>query len=61
MVEIAAGAEGFYYAYVENRDPSDPTGKTYCLDVQEIAQPTATPSQTPIAGADACEYNSSLQ
>ncbi|MBK8985508.1 MAG: pre-peptidase C-terminal domain-containing protein [Chloroflexi bacterium] len=61
QVEITAGSEGFYFAYVENKDPSDPTGRTYCLEVLEVAQPTATPSQTPIAGADACEFNSTLQ
>lgn len=60
LVEITASADGFYFAYVENKDPSDPTGRTYCIDIQEIAQPTATPSQTPIGGADACEYNSTL-
>jgi hypothetical protein len=59
-VQFTAGADGFYYARITNKDPSDPTGKTYCFEVQEIAAPTATPSQTPVAGADECEYNSTL-
>ncbi len=61
QVEFTASSEGFYFAYIENKDPSDPTNKTYCFLVQEIAQPTATPSQTPIAGADDCEFNSLLE
>jgi len=61
QAEFTAGSEGFYYAYIENKDPSDPTGKTYCVLAQEVAQPTATPSQTPIAGADDCEFNSLLE
>ena len=60
-VQFTAGADGFYYAYITNKNPSDPTGKTYCFEVLEVAAPTATPSQTPVAGADACEYNSTLQ
>lgn len=59
-VEFTAGADGFYYAKITNKDPSDPTGKTYCFEVVEIAAPTAEPSQTPVAGADECEYNSTL-
>lgn len=59
--EFTAGAEGFYYALIQNKDPSDPTNKTYCIEVKEVAQPTATPSQTPVAGADECEYNSTLE
>ena len=60
-VEFTAGANGFYYAYITNKDPSDPTGKTYCFEVIEVEAPTATPSQTPVAGADDCEYNSTLE
>ncbi len=61
QVDFTAGAEGYYYAYVTNKLSLDPTNKTYCLDVTEVAQPTATASQTPIAGADACEFNSTLE
>ena len=43
-VQFTAGADGFYYAYITNKDPSDPTGKTYCFEVLEVAAPTAAPS-----------------
>ncbi len=59
-VQFTAGADGFYYAFITNKNPSDPTGKTYCFEVLEVAAPTATPSQTPMAGADACEFNSTI-
>lgn len=55
-----ADTSGFYYAQITNRDPSDPTDKTYCLEVDELAPLTPTPSQTPVPGADDCEFNSTL-
>ena len=61
QIEFTAGADGVYYAYIINKNPGDPTGKTYCFQVDEIAAPTAAPSQTPVAGADECEYNSTLE
>lgn len=61
QVEITASADAFYYALIENKDPSDPTNKTYCFQAAEIAQPTPTPSQTPIGEGDDCEFNSTLQ
>lgn len=60
QVEFTAAADGFYFAFLQNKDPSDPTGKTYCLEITEIALPTPTASQTPVPGADACEFNSTL-
>ncbi|MFO7682561.1 MAG: Calx-beta domain-containing protein [Chloroflexota bacterium] len=60
QIEFTASSDGFYYAYIINKDPSDPTNKTYCFAVVEIALPTPTPSQTPMAGADACEFNSTI-
>lgn len=60
QIEFTANADGNFYAYVINKDPSDPTNKTYCLEVTEIPLPTPTPSQTPMPGADACEFNSTL-
>lgn len=55
-----ASTSGFYYAQITNRDPSDPTDKTYCLEVDELPPLTPTPSQTPVPGADDCEFNSTL-
>ncbi|PIE82133.1 MAG: hypothetical protein CSA11_01600 [Chloroflexi bacterium] len=60
-IQFTAGADGFYYAYITNKDPSDPTGKTYCFGTQETEPPTPTPSNTPVAGADECEYNSTVE
>ena len=60
-VQFRAGSDGFYYARITNKDPSDPTGKTYCFEVIEVAAPTPLPTQTPVAGADDCEYNSTLE
>jgi hypothetical protein len=60
-IQFTAGADGFYYARITNKDPSDPTGKTYCFEVEEIAAPTPTPSNTPSGTADDCEYNSVLE
>jgi hypothetical protein len=59
-VTFTATSAGFYFVRIINQDPSDPANKTYCLDVQEQALPTPTPSQTPIAGDD-CEFNSTLE
>ncbi len=59
-VTFFANQAGFYYVRVVNQDPSDPTNKTYCLDVQETAAPTPTPTQTPIPGDD-CEFNSTIE
>lgn len=58
LVQITANIDGFYYVRVINRDPSNPAGKTYCIKVEETNPPTATPSQTPVPGADECEFNS---
>jgi hypothetical protein len=64
QVTIAAGSDGYYYARIENRDPSDPANKTYCFQVQEVAPPTPTPMNTPPPlGTDdvLCEFNSTLE
>ncbi len=58
LVTFTASQDGFYYARIINRDPSDPSNKTYCIQVTIVANPTPTPSQTPVPGADVCEYNS---
>ncbi|MBE2225536.1 MAG: hypothetical protein IAF02_28630, partial [Anaerolineae bacterium] len=49
QIQFKAGANGFYYAKITNKNPADATGKTYCFEVIEVAPPTATPSQTPVA------------
>ncbi|MCB9443580.1 MAG: pre-peptidase C-terminal domain-containing protein [Ardenticatenaceae bacterium] len=64
QVTITANSDGYYYARIENRDPSDPADKTYCFEVREIAPPTPTPSHTPppLGSDDAlCEFNSTIQ
>lgn len=61
-VSFTAKADGFYYAQVTNRDPTDPTNKTYCLEVIELTpQPTATPLEAFPDEADECEYNSTIE
>lgn len=59
-IVFTASQDGFYYARVVNRDPSDPSNKTYCIQVSNTATPTPTPSQTPVPGSDVCEFNSTL-
>jgi hypothetical protein len=64
QVTITANSNGYYYARIENRDPSDPADKTYCFEVREINPPTPTPSHTPPPlGADdiLCEFNSTME
>ena len=61
-VSFTASTDGFYYAEVTNRDPTDPTNKTYCIEVFELT-PSASPTP-PVAipiDADACEYNSTIE
>ena len=61
LLQFTAPTTGIYYAYITNKDPSDPTGKTYCFKTMQVSPPTPTPSQTPMPGADDCEYNSTLE
>lgn len=61
LVTFTANQDGFYYARIINRDPSDPSNKTYCIQVTTVANPTPTPSQTPVPGSDVCEFNSTRQ
>jgi hypothetical protein len=63
QVTITANSNGYYYARIENRDPSDPADKTYCFEVREINPPTPTPSHTPPPGGpddEVCEFNSTI-
>ncbi|MCP4423130.1 MAG: hypothetical protein GY803_01425, partial [Chloroflexi bacterium] len=64
QVTIAADVDGFYYARIDNRSPSDPADQTYCLEVREITPPSPTPSNTPPPGGaddETCEYNSTIE
>ena len=61
QVTITANANGYYYARIENRDPSDPADKRYCFEVREITPPTPKPSATPIPGDGDCEFNSTIE
>ena len=60
-VIFTAPKDGFYFARVENLAPGDATNRTYCFEVDELDRPTATPSNTPVAGADECEFNSKIE
>ena len=63
QVVVQAGATGLYYARVVNKSPADAANKTYCLAIDAMEQPTATPSPTLLptrAGSDACEPNGVL-
>lgn len=59
-VRFTADVDGFYFARIINKDPSDPANKTYCFRVETVAPFTPTPSQTPIPG-DECEFNSTFE
>lgn len=61
-VSFTAQADGFYYAQVTNRSPTDPTNLTYCIEVRElIPEPTPTPLDAFPPEADECEYNSTIE
>jgi hypothetical protein len=55
-VTITADSNGFYYARIINKDPSDPATKTYCFEVNELQPPTPPPPFP--TGTDQCEFNS---
>lgn len=57
---FTAPKDGFYFALVENLAPGDSTNRTYCFEIDELDRPTATPSNTPVPGADSCEFNSTI-
>ncbi len=59
-VTILAKKNGFYYVEVTNVDPSDPTNKEYCVEVDEIAELTPVPTNTPDPDQDSCEFNSTF-
>jgi hypothetical protein len=57
---IVAGVSGFYFARVVDRDPTDPTTRTYSFQVLEIEPFTPTPTATRIGAVDDCEPNNTL-
>lgn len=62
-IVVQARANGLYFARVVNKSPADAANKVYCIFVEAMEQPTATPTPTflPLrAGADACEPNGQL-
>ncbi len=59
-VTIFTGVTGYYYFSMVNLDPSDPTDKTYCVEVETQAS-TATPEPAPTLIPDECEPNGSFE
>ncbi|MDX1415821.1 MAG: Calx-beta domain-containing protein, partial [Candidatus Promineifilaceae bacterium] len=60
QLEVTVKENGFYFAHIINKDPTDPTNKTYAFGVDEILPPTPTPSPTRIGQLDSCEPNNTL-
>jgi hypothetical protein len=60
QVEFTAKENGFYFAKITNKDPTDPTNKQYSFGVNEIVPSTPTPTATRIGQLDTCEPNNSL-
>ncbi|HIP72436.1 MAG TPA: hypothetical protein EYH05_13700, partial [Anaerolineae bacterium] len=59
-VTFTANSDGYFYARVRNKAPGDPVNKTYCFQVTQTVQDTPTPPPGFPTGADACEYNSTI-
>ncbi|MCL4264001.1 MAG: pre-peptidase C-terminal domain-containing protein [Anaerolineae bacterium] len=59
-VTFSANVTGFYFARVINIIPGDPVDKTYCFEVSRFLEPTLTPPPAFPPGADACEFNSTI-
>ncbi|NCF67200.1 MAG: hypothetical protein GWP61_14590 [Chloroflexi bacterium] len=60
QVEFRADDDGFYFAKITNKEPSDPTNKTYSFGVNEIVPPTPTATATRVGQLDDCEENNSI-
>lgn len=58
---FTAAQDGYYYARVTNTIPGDPVNKTYCFGVARLIAPTPTPPPAFPSGADACEFNSTIE
>ena len=60
QVEVSVNKTGFYYAKITNKEPSNPTNKTYSFGVNEINPPTPTATSTRVGQPDTCEPNNSI-
>ncbi len=56
-VTFLAGVEGYFFARIQNKAPTDPTNKTYALEIKEVQPPTATPTPTSVPSIDRCDTN----
>ncbi len=61
QVTVTASTTGYYYARVRNKTPINPVDRTYCFEVEQIVQNTPTPPAGFPSGADACEWNSTIE
>lgn len=61
QVTFTANSDGYFYARVRNKAPGDPVNKTYCFQVTQTVSATPTPPPGFPTGADACEYNSTIE
>jgi hypothetical protein len=60
-VRFTANADGYYYARVTNKTPTDPVNKLYCFGIDSSVSNTPTPPAGFPADADACEFNSTIE
>lgn len=61
QVRVTANTTGYYFARVRNKTPVNPVDRTYCFEVAQIVQNTPTPPAGFPSGADACEWNSTIE
>lgn len=59
-VRFTASADGYYYARVTNKSPTDPISKLYCFGVNSTVSDTPTPPAGFPTDADECEFNSTI-
>ncbi|MCP4415481.1 MAG: hypothetical protein GY805_02590 [Chloroflexi bacterium] len=59
-VRFTASVDGYYYARITNKSPTDPINKLYCFEVDSTVSDTPTPPPGFPAEADVCEYNSTI-
>jgi hypothetical protein len=60
-VRFTASSDGYYYARVTNKSPTDPISKLYCFGVDATVSDTATPPPGFPSDADVCEFNSTIE
>lgn len=59
-VRFTASSDGYYYARVTNKTPTDPVNKLYCFGIDSSVSNTPTPPAGFPADADVCEFNSTI-